>query len=146
MKKSFSTDPLTLTQSLGQKNVMGWNNFMAHDFFFPLDEMLLMAVQRPIHRSNRLITEGSKGFVAMIWQHSSDVRSLGSKNGKIMRITWVFTLAADIYDPSAQRPIMIWAFIIFYRLPITKKVVTNNSKMNYQMALLSSYRHSLIFP
>ena len=80
---------------------------MAHDFFFPLDEMLLMAVQRPIHRSNRLITEGSKGFVAMIWQHSSDVRSLGSKNGKIMRITWVFTLAADIYDPSAQRPIMI---------------------------------------
>ena len=51
MKKSFSTDPLTLTQSLGQKNVMGWNNFMAHDFFFPLDEMLLMAVQRPIHPS-----------------------------------------------------------------------------------------------
>ena len=87
---------------------MGWNNFMAHDFSFPLDEMLLMAVQRPIHRSNRLITEGSKGFVAMIWQHStmyeegSSQQELGSKNGKIMRITWVFTLAADIYDPQTN--------------------------------------------
>ena len=59
----------------------GMEQFYGSRLFPFLDEMLLMAVQRPIHRSNRLITEGSKGFVAMIWQHSTALGQSGEPNG-----------------------------------------------------------------